>query len=116
MEQLSQQKCEVCRVGAPTLTEPEIAGFRPQVPDWAVVEENGVKKLRRAFKFKDFAQALAFTNRVGAAAEEEGHHPSILTEWGRATVTWYTHKIKGLHRNDFIMAAKTDRLYQEAQV
>ena len=110
MEELSSQKCEVCRVGAPTLTPVQVTGFQPQVPDWQVVEENGVQKLRRVFKYKDFAQALAFTNRVGAIAEEEGHHPSILTEWGRVTVTWYTHKIKGLHRNDFIMAAKTDQL------
>lgn len=61
---------------------------------------------RTCFKFKDFAEALAFTNKVGQIAEEEGHHPSILTEWGGVTVTWWTHKIKGLHRNDFIMAAK----------
>ena len=75
-----------------------------------MVERDGIKRLERVFKFKDFAEALAFTNKVGQIAEEEGHHPSILTEWGRVTVTWWTHKIKGLHRNDFIMATKTDRL------
>ncbi|MEP0825876.1 MAG: 4a-hydroxytetrahydrobiopterin dehydratase, partial [Nitrososphaera sp.] len=64
----------------------------------------------KSFAFKDFAEALAFTNRVGAIAEQEGHHPDILTEWGKVTVSWWTHKIKGLHKNDFIMAAKTDAL------
>jgi 4a-hydroxytetrahydrobiopterin dehydratase len=75
------------------------------------VEQDHIKRLQRAFKFKNFAEALQFTNQVGALAEEEGHHPALLTEWGKVTVTWWTHKIKGLHRNDFIMAAKTDELY-----
>ncbi len=65
-----------------------------------------------SFKFKNFVQSLEFTNQVGALAEAEGHHPALLTEWGRVTVTWWTHKIKGLHRNDFIMAAKTDQLFR----
>jgi 4a-hydroxytetrahydrobiopterin dehydratase len=93
------------------VTDEEIAELHPQVPDWALVEENGIKRLRRVFEFDDFAQALAFTNEVARAAEEEGHHPALLTEWGRTTVTWWTHKIRGLHRNDFVMAAKTDDLY-----
>jgi 4a-hydroxytetrahydrobiopterin dehydratase len=70
------------------------------------------RRLRRIFSFDDFAQALEFTNKVGVLAEEEGHHPALLTEWGRTTVTWWTHKIRGLHRNDFVMAAKTDVLYR----
>jgi 4a-hydroxytetrahydrobiopterin dehydratase len=65
----------------------------------------------RAFKFKNFTEALAFTDQVGEIAEEEGHHPALFTEWGKVTVRWWTHKIGGLHENDFIMAAKTDRLY-----
>ena len=81
------------------------------MPEWELAEVDGVKRLRRVFAFDDFASALEFTNRVGAAAEEEGHHPALLTEWGRVTVSWWTHKIKGLHRNDFVMAAKTDQLY-----
>lgn len=112
VEQLAESKCEVCRVGAPTVTDTEIGRYRPQVPDWTVVEKDGVKRLERTFRFPDFASALAFTNAVGQLAEAEGHHPSILTQWGRVTVTWYTHKIKGLHRNDFVMAAKTDQLYR----
>jgi 4a-hydroxytetrahydrobiopterin dehydratase len=111
MEQLAQLKCTACRGGDPALTDTEIADLQPQVPDWRVIEVNGIKRLERVFTFKDFVAALAFTNLVGDLAEEEGHHPAILTEWGRVTVSWWTHKIKGLHRNDLIMAAKTDELY-----
>ena len=110
MAALFELKCVACRVGAPQVTEEEIALYRPQVPDWALVERDSIRRLERVFAFRDFAQALAFTDRVGALAEAEGHHPALLTEWGRVTVTWWTHKIRGLHRNDFIMAAKTDRL------
>jgi 4a-hydroxytetrahydrobiopterin dehydratase len=88
-----------------------MAEFAPQVPDWQIVERESIHRLERIFKFKNFVQALAFTHRVGELAESEGHHPAILTEWGKVTVTWWTHKIRGLHRNDFIMAAKTDQLY-----
>jgi 4a-hydroxytetrahydrobiopterin dehydratase len=112
METLTQMKCVACRKDEPTVTDAEIAEFHPQVPDWEIVELDGIKRLRRVFSVADFAQALEFTKKVGALAEEEGHHPALLTEWGRTTVTWWTHKIKGLHRNDFIMAAKTDELYQ----
>jgi 4a-hydroxytetrahydrobiopterin dehydratase len=110
MTSLTQQNCIACHRDAPTVSEAEIAELHPQVPDWELVELEGIKRLRRVFPAADFAQALEFTNRVGVLAEEEGHHPALLTEWGRTTVTWWTHKIKGLHRNDFIMAAKTDEL------
>ena len=80
------------------------------VPEWNVVERDGIRRLERVFPFPDFATALTFTNRVGALAESEGHHPALLTEWGRVTVTWWTHAIGGLHRNDFVMAARTDGL------
>jgi 4a-hydroxytetrahydrobiopterin dehydratase len=113
MTTLEGMRCVACRKGEPTVTDEEIAEFQPQVPEWQVVERDGIKRLERVFKFPNFASALALTNRVGKLAEEEGHHPAILTEWGRVTVTWWTHKIKGLHRNDFIMAAKTDRLYPD---
>lgn len=72
-----------------------------------------MRVLRRVYKFRDFAQALSFTNKVGALAEAQGHHPALLTEWGKVTVMWWTHKIGGLHKNDFIMAAKTDKLKPE---
>jgi 4a-hydroxytetrahydrobiopterin dehydratase len=110
METLRQMKCVACRKDAPTVTDGEIAEFHRQIPAWEIVELDGIKRLRRVFSFADFARAMDFTKKVGELAEEEGHHPALLTEWGRTTVTWWTHKIKGLHRNDFIMAAKTDEL------
>ncbi len=112
MPELKNEKCEACREGAPTVTEEEKALLKPEVPEWDIIEEDGIERLRRTFEFDDFQSALDFTNEVGAAAEEEGHHPAILTEWGSVTVTWWTHKIGGLHRNDFVMAAKTDELYR----
>ncbi len=110
MEELMRMKCVACRKDAPKVTEEEIAAFLPQVLEWNIVEHGGIKRLERAYRFKNFAQALSFTNKVGDLAEAEGHHPALLTEWGEVTVTWWTHKIRGLHRNDFIMAAKTDQL------
>ena len=110
MTNLAAGKCVACRGGEPTLTDAEVEDLKFHVPQWLVREVNGMKRLERAFKFKNFAQALEFTNKIGAIAEEEDHHPLIITEWGRVTVNWWTHKIGGLHRNDFIMAAKTDAL------
>ena len=112
MEQLTQMRCVACRAGEPTVTDDEVAELHPQVVDWQIAEVGGVKRLERAFRFDDFVQALAFTNAVGELAESEDHHPALLTEWGRVTVSWWTHKIQGLHRNDFIMAAKTDQLHR----
>jgi len=112
MEQLTQMVCVACREGEPTVTEAEMAEFQPQVQQWHVVEIDGIQRLERVFKFPNFVEALAFTDKVGEIAEAAGHHPVLLTEWGRTTVTWWTHKIGGLHRNDFIMAAKTDQLYE----
>jgi 4a-hydroxytetrahydrobiopterin dehydratase len=111
MDTLDQWKCTPCRGGEPTVTDSETAELHPQVSQWRIVEREGIKRLERVFTFRNFAEALAFTTAVGAEAEREGHHPALLTEWGRVTVTWWTHKIRGLHRNDFIMAARTDQLY-----
>jgi 4a-hydroxytetrahydrobiopterin dehydratase len=115
MTTLADQPCEACRRGAPTVTDDELRTLEPQVPDWSVVEREGIPRLERAFSFPDFRQALAFTVRVGELAEEAGHHPALLTEWGRVTVTWWTHKIRGLHRNDFVLAARTDRAHEDAR-
>ncbi len=112
MASLTEMKCVACRGGEPTATEDEIAELRLQVSEWEILEIDHIKRLERVFNFKNFTGALEFTNQVGGLAEAEGHHPAILTEWGRVTVSWWTHKIKGLHRNDFIMAAKTDQLPQ----
>lgn len=115
MANLTNERCVACRPDSPRVTAAEIAELKPQVPEWQMIERDGIKRLERVFRFSNFREALAFTNRVGGLAEEEGHHPAILTEWGRVTVTWWTHKIRGLHRNDFIMAAKTDLLAGEMQ-
>jgi 4a-hydroxytetrahydrobiopterin dehydratase len=115
-EALVGMRCVACRGDEPPANDAEIAKLKPLIPEWALLEREGEKRLERAFKFPDFAAALAFTNKVGEIAEFEGHHPALLTEWGKVTVSWWTHKIKGLHRNDFIMAAKTDQLFKETQV
>lgn len=107
---LTSEKCTACRRDSPRVTEAEIQELKPQVPDWTLVERETIQRLERVFRLADFAAALSFTNRVGALAEAEGHHPAILTEWGQVTVTLWTHKIRGLHRNDFVMAAKIDSL------
>ena len=111
MSGLTQERCVACRRDAPQVTEAEIAELHPQVAEWELVEVDGVRRLRRTFSVPDFAAALELTNRIGEIAEREGHHPALLTEWGRVTVEWWTHKIRGLHRNDFVMAAKTNEVY-----
>lgn len=112
MGELTKRKCEACRAGALRVTEEEISKYKPAIPDWEIKEIDGIKRLTRMFKFKNFREALSFTDKVGTIAEEEGHHPSIVTEWGKVTVSWWTHAIRGLHINDFIMASKTDALYK----
>ena len=114
MSTLKEMKCVPCRGDEPTVTEDEINDLKPKVPEWEIIEQDGIKQLQRMFKFDNFANALAFTNKVGEIAEDEGHHPMLVTEWGKVTVSWWTHKIGGLHRNDFIMAAKTDDQYSSA--
>jgi 4a-hydroxytetrahydrobiopterin dehydratase len=109
---LHELKCVPCRGGDPSLTDTQIQELGPQVPEWKVVERDGIKRLERVFKFRNFKDALVFTVKVGDLAEAEDHHPALTTEWGKVTVTWWTHAIKGLHQNDFVMAAKTDRIYE----
>lgn len=115
MPMLSEQRCVACRADAPHVTDEELPDLRSQASDWDLLEELGVRKLCKTFRFSDFASALSFTVGVGGIAEEQGHHPVLITDWGKVTVTWWTHKIKGLHRNDFIMAAKTDQIYNSYQ-
>ena len=110
MFDLSKQSCEACRADAPRISDEDLKLMMPNIPDWSVIVVDGVMQLSREFDFNNFAQALAFTNRVGEIAETEDHHPAILTEWGKVTVTWWSHKIRGLHKNDLIMAARTDEV------
>lgn len=110
MEPLSGMQCEACRPGSPPVSAEERDRLLPQVPEWKIVERDGIEQLERTFRFDDFVAALAFTNALGVIAEDQDHHPAILTEYGKVTVRWWTHAIGGLHRNDFIMAARTDRI------
>lgn len=113
---LAAGKCVACRRGEPTLTDSEIQELLPHLREWQVLEIDGMKRLEKVFKFKNFARALEFTNQVGALAEEENHHPRIITEWGTVTLQWWTHKIGGLHKNDFIMAARSDEAFTTLEV
>ena len=109
MSSLTSQKCVACQADAPRVTDNELVEFIKEIPDWERITEDSILKLRRVFNFDDYAQAVQFSNQVADLAEEEDHHPAILLEWGKVQVTWWTHKILGLHKNDFIAAAKTDR-------
>lgn len=113
MTTLTQERCSACSADSPHVTDEEVAQLQPQVPQWELVAEEGVRKLRRAFAVRDFAQALALADAVGQLAERERHHPLLTVEWGKVTVTWWTKKIRDLHRNDFLMSAKTDQLHEE---
>lgn len=108
---LSAQKCEACHVGAPKIGAEDLAQFLSELPQWHQKDRKGVMILERAFAFKSYKKAVAFANKIAALAEDQGHHPEILLEWGKVTVRWWTHAINGLHKNDFICAAKTDALY-----
>ena len=107
MSSLAQKNCVPCRGGVPALHGAAVEELRREVPEWKVVDEH---HLVRSFAFADFKQALAFVNRVGEIAEEQGHHPDILLAWGKAEITLWTHAAKGLTESDFIIAAKIDRL------
>jgi 4a-hydroxytetrahydrobiopterin dehydratase len=110
MKNLLNETCVPCTGSLPPATEEEINTLKVQIPDWEVITKNGELRLQRVYKFPDFKTALAFTQLIGETAEQQGHHPTLLTEWGRVTVNWWTHAINGLHQNDFVMAAKSDRL------
>jgi 4a-hydroxytetrahydrobiopterin dehydratase len=115
MTELLKQKCVPCTGSLPPATAAEIDTYKKQLPDWHLITENDELRLQRVFQFADFQDALDFTNLIGDIAEAEGHHPALLTEWGKVTVTWWTHAIKGLHHNDFIMAAKSDAAWSSLQ-
>ncbi|MDM3871694.1 4a-hydroxytetrahydrobiopterin dehydratase [Porticoccus sp. W117] len=107
---LAQETCEACRPGSPQVSDSESATLLTQLPDWQIVDINGIKQLQRTFTFSNFRDAMNFANQIGEVAESVNHHPVLLVEWGKVTVSWWTHTIRGLHRNDFILAARTDEL------
>ncbi|AQU82601.1 MULTISPECIES: 4a-hydroxytetrahydrobiopterin dehydratase [unclassified Halomonas] len=110
MSSLAQATCEPCASGTPPLDSKACKTYQAALPEWQIIDHDGIMKLTRRFTFRNFADALTFTQRVGELAEQAGHHPSIVIEWGKATVTWWSHDIKGLHLNDFILAARTDEV------
>lgn len=103
---LTDQTCVPCESGTMPLTIPEAQTLLKDIPSWTLSPD--VKKISREFKFKNFAEALAFTNKVGTLAESEGHHPDLTLGWGKVGITLTTHAISGLSVNDFIVAAKID--------
>lgn len=113
MTYLIEEACEACRNVSVGVTEAELPSLLNELPDWRLESRDGEQQIERCYRFKNFVQAMAFTNDVAELAESENHHPAILTEWGKVTVTWWTHKIAGLHKNDFILAARTDQLYPD---
>ena len=110
MKNLYEKRCEACQLGAPVVSDKEANDLLLKVPGWKRGFHEGVEKLTREFHFVQFKDSFAFTYKIATLSERENHHPSILTEWGKVTVFWWTHKINGLHVNDFIMAAKTDMI------
>ncbi len=111
MKELAQEKFIPYQSDNTSLTHSEIDELLQYLPEWQVMAVEGVSHLKRSFDFKNFAEALAFTNLVGEIAEHQGHHPLITLTWGKVTVEWWTHDLQGLHKNDFIMAAKTNQAY-----
>jgi 4a-hydroxytetrahydrobiopterin dehydratase len=113
MTELAAKTCTPCRGGVPPLARDQAEAYLDQAEGWQLLDDG--KRIERRFKFRNFREALAFVDRVGALAEAEGHHPDITFGWGYATVSLHTHKIKGLHENDFIMAAKINRALDQSQ-
>ena len=111
MDELAKMHCSPIKANTPRLDELGVSQLEAKLPGWRTYEKDGELRLEKIFKFENFSQAITFTDRVAQVADGEDHHPAILTEWGKVTVTWWTHRIKGLHQNDFIMAAKTDQIY-----
>ena len=110
MTDLLHSTCEPCRGGVPPLTPDEARTLLAEVPGWRITEHDGIPRIEREFAFPDFTSAMAFAVKVGELAEAEGHHPDLHVGWGKVRVETWTHKIRGLHRNDFVLAAKIDAL------
>ena len=115
MKHLKNYQCLPCEPGSQKMTDMQIDEMMPHVPGWKVRLKDGVEILEKSFSFKDFKQAINFAVKVGRIAEEQFHHPTLTVDWGKVHVTWVTHKLKGLHINDFAMAARTDVLYHEEE-
>src|SRR5688572_28513693 len=109
MADLAKMTCKPAKSGAEHVTHEEVTEYLLTLPGWQVTKEEEINKLRKTYFFKKYPDAVSFVDRVAEEAEEQQHHPVIVLEWGRVTVTWWTHVLEGLHINDFIMAAKTEK-------
>ena len=112
---LATERCEACRPDSPQVPVEDEQSLLARIPEWDLIEVDGVKRLQRVITLNGWRRAIALTNRISDLANEAGHHPALLTEWGKVTVQWWTHAIGGLHRNDFVMAAKVDAHLAETQ-
>lgn len=108
MTTLADRRCQSCHKDATPVDEAQSRALLEELPGWRIEVHGGERQLRKVYRFDDFDQALAFANAVGELAREENHHPALLVEWGRTQVAWWTHAIRDLHMNDFILAARTD--------
>lgn len=105
---LAEQPCTACDSRAKPLSDVAIAQFLAECPGWVLNASDGIKKITKVYDTGDFSSAIALANAIATIADKANHHPSIIVEWGQLTVSWWTHSVQGLHKNDFIMAAKTD--------
>ena len=111
---LARERCVACRPDSPRVTDEEAQELLKEIPDWKVVEHDGMKQLERTYKLKGFAAPTALAAKIAERADQVDHHPKLTIEWGKLMVNWWTHTVKGLHRNDFIMAAQSDEMFREA--
>ena len=109
MSDLASNACEACRIDALTVSENEASMLIKEIEGWDLIND-GIKKLKKEFSFSNYSDSVDFSNKVADMADKENHHPQIILEWGKVTVIWWSHKIKGLHKNDFICAAKTNKI------
>ena len=109
MNDLSSQSCEACQIDAPKVPQDQIEILLSEINGWVLIDEP-INKIQKIFSFKSYKDSVDFSNKVASLADDEDHHPQIVLEWGKVTVIWWSHKIEGLHKNDFICAAKTDKL------
>ena len=111
MSDLTDKNCEACTIDAPLVNSVDYPELLKELEDWSI-EEESINKLVKTYNFANYADSVSFTNKIADLAEAEDHHPKIVLEWGSVKLEWWSHKIKGLHLNDFICAAKSDKIFK----
>ena len=110
MTDLLNQSCSACEIGAPLVPDDKQTELLKELDGW-IIDHSDISKLIKEFKLNNYEQSIAFTNLIADLAESQDHHPKITLEWGRVSIEWWSHKIRGLHMNDFICAAKSDQIF-----